>query len=52
MTHRQSFALLACLWLAACDGKAHQRSSVTVNLPPARPHSAAPGFSFDEPPRK
>jgi hypothetical protein len=42
---------LACLSFAACDaqGDSLAQSSVTVKLPPARPHVPAPAFSFKAP---
>jgi hypothetical protein len=39
--------LAICLACAACDAKPREdRSSVTVKLPPARPYTPEPSFSF------
>jgi hypothetical protein len=50
MANPQLRALYASLALAtvACDARPDQsaQSSITVKLPPARPHTAAPAFSF------
>jgi hypothetical protein len=53
MAHpRLSAAAALALLVGACDdGRADlpSQSSITVKLPPARPHEPAPSFSFDAP---
>ena len=53
MAHPQLRALALALALAAggCEARRDQpeQASITVKLPPPRPHAATPAFSFKNP---
>jgi hypothetical protein len=46
MHSRRAAFLSLCLACAACGGQREDHSSVTVKLPPARPYTPEPSFSF------